>query len=161
WHKRGIQTNVLFAGAFLTGNITNPNIRNTRTNLGIDFFAIAVPTTNTMYRGGIESKGEAIKQLPTRMNGRIGHPFWTFGKIDLNLGLEHQSYQLDDTTAPGFAVPSDTFVISPGVSLQYSRWGYSLSGFYDYNARTKWEPWGIPSEYNPNQKTFTDFGAEF
>jgi hypothetical protein len=161
WQKRGIQTNILFAGALLTGNITDPNIHDTRTNIGADFFAIAVPTTNTMYRAGIESKGEAVKVLPTRLNARAGHPFLTFGKIDLNLGIEHQTYQLADTTASGFAVPSDTFVISPGLDMQYSRWGYTLSGFYDYNKRTKWEPWGIPAEYNPNQKTFTDFGAEF
>ncbi|HEY6844357.1 MAG TPA: hypothetical protein VI391_09330 [Thermoanaerobaculia bacterium] len=160
WHHTGVQTNVLFAGVLLTGNITNPNIHNTRTNLGIDFFGIAVPTTNSIYRFGIEQQGEAVKALPTSINARLGHPFLTFGKIDFNLGLQHVTYQRADTTAPGFEVPADTFVVSPGVDVSYSRWGYTVSGFYDYNARSNWRPWGILSEYNPNQKTFTDFGGE-
>ena len=160
WHKRGIQTNVLFAGVLLTGNVTNPNINNTRTNFGADFFAIAVPTTNSMYRSGLEQQGEAVKSLPTNLSFRLGHPFLNFGKVDVSLGVRHVNYQRADTTAPSFEVPSDTFEISPGIDAQYSRWGYTVSGFFDYNARTNWKPWGILSEYNPNQKTFTDFGSE-
>jgi hypothetical protein len=160
WHKTGIQTNVLFAGVVLTGNVTNPNIKNTRTNLGVDFFAIAVPTTNSMYRFGVENKGEAIKSLPTSINARLGHPFLTFGKVDLSLLVQHVTYQRADTTMSGYEVPSDTFVLSPGVDAEYARWGYKISGFYDYNARTNWKPWGVLSEYNSNQKTFTDFGGE-
>jgi len=160
YHHTGIQTNVLFAGVLLTGNITDPNVRNTRTNLGVDFFGIAVPTTNSIYRFGIEEKGEAVKALPTSINARVGHPFLTFGKFDFSLGVQHITYQRADTTASGFEVPADTFVISPGIDLQYARWGYTFAGYYDYNARTSWRPWGIPSEYNPNQKTFTDFGGE-
>ncbi len=160
WHHRGIQTNVLFAGLLLTANVTNPNVNNTRTNLGVDFFGIAVPTTNAMYRFGVEQTGEAVKALPTRLTARAGHPFLSFGKVDVSLGVEHITYQRAEDTVPSFAVPSDTFVFSPGIDAQYSRWGYTISGFYDYNARSKWKPWGILSEYNPNQKTFTDFGGE-
>ena len=53
---------------------TNPNVANTRTNLGADLFAIAIPTTNSMYRGGQEQKAEAIRALPTWMSMRAGHP---------------------------------------------------------------------------------------
>ena len=48
-----------------------------------------------------------------------------------------------DNTAPSFIVPADTFVISPGINGQYARWGTTMTGFYDYNTRTKWKPWGI------------------
>ena len=160
WHKSGIQTNVLFAGVLLTANATHPNVGNTRTNVGADFFGIAVPTTNSMYRFGVEQKGEAVKSLPTNLTLRAGHPFLTFGKVDVSLGLSHVTYQRAEDTAPSFAVPSDTFIISPQLEAQYSRWGYTIAGFYDYYRRTTWKPWGILSEYNPNQKTFADFGAE-
>ena len=160
WHKSGIQTNVLFAGVLLTANATHPNVGNTRTNVGADFFGIAVPTTNSMYRFGVEQKGEAVKSLPTNLTLRAGHPFLTFGKVDVSLGLSHVTYQRAEDTAPSFAVPSDTFIISPQIQAQYSRWGYTVAGFYDYYRRTTWKPWGILSEYNPNQKTFADFGAE-
>ena len=63
------------------------------------------------------------------------------------------------TTAPGFVVPSDTFVFSPSVDASYSRWGWVFSGHYDYNRRSKWDPWGVPAEYDPKQKTYVNFGA--
>jgi len=160
WAKRGIQTNVFFAGVILTANATNPNVANTRTNVGADFFGIAVPGTNSMYRFGLEQKGEAVKALPTRLTLRAGHPFLNFGKVDVSLGVSHITYQRSEDTASSFQVPSDTFVINPGIDASYSRSGYTLGAFYDYNKRTTWKPWGILSEYNPNQKTFTDFGAE-
>jgi len=160
WEKRGIQTNLFFAGVVVTANATNPNVANTRTNIGADFFAIAVPTTNSMYRFGLEQKAEAVKSLPTRMTFRAGHPILDFGKVDVSLGLSHITYMRDKDTAPSFSVPSDTFEISPGIDGSYSRWGYTVGAFYDYNKRTTWKPWGILSEYNPSQKTNADFGAE-
>ena len=157
--KRGIQTNVFFAGVILAANATNPNVANTRTNLGADFFGIAVPTTNSMYRFGSEQKNEAVKSLGTNLTFRAGHPVFSFGKIDVSLGISRVTYQRADDTAPSFAVPSDTFVINPSLQAQYARWGYSIAGWYDYNKRTSWKPWGILAEYDPKQKTFTDFGA--
>jgi hypothetical protein len=160
WDHRGIQTNVFFAGVVLTANATNPNVANTRTNIGADFFGIAVPTSNSMFRFGIEQKGEAVKQLPTNLSVRAGHPFLNFGKIDVSLGLSHTTYMRDQDTATSFSVPSDTFEISPGIDGSYARWGYTFGGFYNYNKRTTWKPWGILSEYNPNQKNYSNFGAE-
>lgn len=158
WDK-GIQANVFFAGVVVSANATHPNVANTRTNLGADFFAIAVPTTNSMYRAGLEQKTEAVKALPTWLALRGGHPFATFGKIDFQLGLGHISYKRADDTDPSFAVPSSTFLLSPTVTAHYARWGYTAAAWYDYTRRTKWEPWGVLSEYDPNQKSFATFGA--
>jgi hypothetical protein len=156
---KGIQTNVFFAGVIVAANATHPNVGNTRTNVGVDFFGIAVPFTNTMHRGGEERLEENVKALPIGINLRAGHPVFQFGKIDLNLGIQHLTYQRAENTAPGFQVPADTFVLSPSLNAQYSRRGYSISGFYDYNRRTTWEPWGNLAEYDPNQKSFTRFGG--
>src|SRR5436190_4360011 len=156
---RGIQANVFFAGLVLSANATNPNVANTRTNLGADLFAIAIPTTNSMYRGGVEQKSEAVKALPTWFSMRAGHPYATFGKIDFELALGHIFYKKGDETDPSFGIPSSTFVISPQVSTNYARWGYTAAAWYDYNRRTTWKPWGNLAEYDPNQKSFADFGA--
>jgi hypothetical protein len=156
---KGIQTNVFFAGVVVAANATKPSVGGTRTNVGADFFGIAVPFTNTMYRNGEERREEDVKSLPTSLVLRAGHPFLQFGKVDVSLGISHYFYQRGDETAPTFTVPTDTFVISPAVSVQYSRRGYSVSGFYDYNRRTKWEPWGDLSEYNDDQKSYVTYGA--
>ncbi|HEX3582564.1 MAG TPA: hypothetical protein VH087_12430 [Thermoanaerobaculia bacterium] len=155
----GIQTNVFFAGIVVVANATNPNVANTRTNVGVDFFGIAVPTTSTVYRNGIEQKNEAVRSLGTSLTLRAGHPFAQFAKIDVSLGLSHVRYSRDTDTDPTFTIPTSTFVLSPSVDMQYARWGWVASGFYEYNHRTQWKPWGILSEYNDNQKSFADFGA--
>ena len=158
---RGIQTNVFFAGVILAANATHPNVANTRTNMGVDFFGIAIPTTNSIFRDGVEQKGEAVKSVPLGMYFRAGHPFAQFGKVDVAMGVSHLTYQRSDDTAPDFAVPADTFVLTPSIEAQYARWGYTLTASYDYNRRTSWTPWGILSEYDPDQKTFTHYGATF
>lgn len=156
---KGIQANVFFAGLVVAANATDPSVAGTRMNLGVDFFGIAVPFTNTMHRDGVDRPEESVKALPTSFNLRAGHPFLQFGKIDLNLGVSHITYQRAEDTAPGFQVPSDTFVLTPSVNVHYARRGYSISGFYEYSRRTTWEPWGILSEYDPSQKSFVRFGG--
>ena len=156
---RGIQTNVFFAGVILAANATHPNVANTRTNVGADFFGIAIPTDNSIYRDGVEQKGEAVKTLPLNLTLRAGHPIFQFGKVDLSFAASHTTYQRSQDTARGFEVPADTFEIGPSLEAQYSRWGYTLSGYYDWRTRTSWGPWGNLAEYNPDQKTFTTFGA--
>jgi hypothetical protein len=160
WKKTGIQANVFFAGIVIAANATNPDFANTRTNLGADLFAIAIPTTETMFRFGKEVPGEAVKSLPTNLTFRAGHPFLGFGKVDFSFGVSHTAYRRADDTAADYVVPSSTFELTPSLEAQYSRWGYTIGGFYDYTTRTNWKPWGIPSEFNPNQKTYTTFGGE-
>ncbi|HEX6084902.1 MAG TPA: hypothetical protein VF266_10290 [Thermoanaerobaculia bacterium] len=161
--NKGIQTNVFFAGVVIAANATHPNVGGTRTNVGADFFGIAVPTSNTMYRrvgnDVEESLSETVKALPIGLTLRAGHPIFQFGKIDFQLGMQHQTYQRAEDTASDFQVPSDTFIFTPGVSFTYARRGYTFSSFYEYSRRSEWEPWGILSEYDPAQKTYARYGG--
>ncbi len=159
--NRGIQTNVFFAGVILAANATHPNVANTRTNVGVDFFGIAIPTTNTIFRNGIEQKNEAVKSVPLGLYFRAGHPVFGFGKIDFALGARHNTYQRAEDTGADFIIPADTFELSPSVDAQYSRWGYTVTAFYDYTRRTSWKPWGSLAEYSDDQRSFTHFGGSF
>ncbi len=158
---RGIQTNVFFAGILVAANATNPNVANTRTNAGVDFFGIVLPTTNSIYRNGIEQKGEAVRTLPTNLTLRAGHPFLDFGKVDVSFGISHRYFRKADDTDPGFVIPSSTFELTPHIDGQYARWGYTVTGFYDYTHRTSWKPWGNPAEYDSAQQNYSSFGASF
>jgi len=157
--NRGIQTNVFFAGVVLAANATKPSVFGTRTNIGADFFGIAVPTSNSVYRSGEERVEETVRSLPTSLSLRAGHPVLQFGKIDVSLGLDHAFYSEGDETADGYVIPTDTFTIRPGINGTYARRGYTASGFYEYARRTKWEPWGNPAEFDPSQKTYMRFGG--
>ena len=157
--NRGIQTNVFFAGVVLAANATHPNVANTRTNVGADLFALAIPTENKMYRSGEERPSETIKSVPITLTVRAGHPVFTFGKVDLSFTAAHLTYQRAEDTGSDFAVPSDTFLFGPTLDAEYSRRGYSFRTFYSYTARTSWEPWGNLAEFDEDQKTFTRYGA--
>lgn len=157
--NKGIQTNVFFAGVVLAANATHPNVANTRTNVGVDFFGLAIQTENAMYRGGIERPEEGVKARPAGLFLRAGHPFAGFGKIDVSFGVSHQTYARGEDTADDFVIPKSTFTFTPGIELRYARRGYSFSASYDYNRRSTWEPWGNPAEYDPEQKSYTHFGA--
>lgn len=155
----GIQTNVFFAGVILAANATHPNVADTRTNIGADFFGIAIPVENTMYRGGQERKSETVKQVPLVLTLRAGHPIFDFGKVDLSFTAAHLTYQRADDTARDFAVPSDTFLFGPTLSGEYNRRGYTFRTYADYTTRTSWEPWGNPEEFDADQKSFLRYGA--
>lgn len=157
--NKGIQTNVFFAGVVVAANATHPNVGGTRTNVGADFFGIAVPVSNTMFRNGEEHLEETVKNVPLGLTLRVGHPIFQFGKLDFSMGIAHATYQRSEDTAADFVVPSDTFTLSPSVSFTYARHGYTLTSSYDYSRRSEWEPWGDPAEYNPDQKTYTRFGG--
>jgi len=157
--KKGIQTNVFFAGVVIAANATHPNVANTRTNVGLEFFGIGVPVSNTMYRDGEERLEETVKNVPLGLTLRAGHPIFRFGKIDVSLGVAHSTFQRSEDTAADFVVPSDTFTLSPSVSFTYARHGYTLTSFYDYSRRTEWEPWGNLAEYDPDQKSYARYGG--
>ena len=157
--NKGIQTNVFFAGVVIAANATHPSVGGTRTNVGADFFGIAVPTSNTMYRNGEEVLSETVKAVPLGLTLRAGHPLFEFGKFDVSLGMSHFTYQRAEDTGADFQVPSDTFVFTPGASFTYARKGYTFSSFYEYSRRTEWEPWGILSEYDPARKSYARYGG--
>jgi hypothetical protein len=155
----GIQTNVFFAGVILAANATHPNVANTRTNIGADFFGMAIPVENTMFRDGEERKNETVKQIPLVLTLRAGHPIFDFGKVDLSFTAAHLTYSRADDTASDFAVPSDTFLFGPTLSAEYNRRGYTFRTYADYTTRTSWEPWGNPEEFDADQKSFLRYGA--
>jgi len=157
--QTGLQTNVFFAGVIVAANLTDPSFRGTRTNLGADFFGLAIPFENVSYRNGEEVPEESVKALPLNLGTRIGRPIFGFGKIDLAVDFTRVSFQRSETTGSTFSVPSDTFVITPSLHARYDRRGYTLGMFVERGTRTTWEPWGNLAEYDPEQKNFTKFGG--
>lgn len=156
---RGMQSNVFFAGVVLAANLHKPNFMKTRTNVGGDVFGLAVPVTNTIFRNGEESPSEDVKSVPLLIAGRVGHPVFGFGKIDLSVGVSHLTYQRGEDTASDFRIPSDTFEVIPGVDFRYERHGYLFGLGAERGMRTSWDAWGVASEFDPKQKNFERWQA--
>ncbi len=155
----GLQTNIFFAGVILAANLTDPGFRDTRYNLGADFFGLAIPFENTSYREGEEVVGEGVRALPLSLALRAGHPVFGFGKLDVGLDISHISYQRAEDTDAGFVIPSNTYVLTPSLSARYDRWGYSLATNYAMGMRSKWEPWGYLDEYDEDHQDYARYSA--
>ena len=156
---RGLQANVFFAGVIVSASVADPSFLGTRTSVGIDSFALAIPFENTMTRDGEEVPGEAVMNRPLVLAARAGHPFLEFGKIDFAVGFNWQHFERADDTAADFIIPTDTLLIAPGLDVRYERAGWLLSAFGEYGHRSRWEPWGLPQEYSDEQRDYQRWGA--
>ncbi len=155
----GLQTNIFFAGVILAANLTDPSFRDTRYNVGADFFGLAIPFENISYRNRDEVIGEGVRALPLSLTLRAGHPIFGFGKLDLGLDIAHISYQRAEETDRSFIIPSNTYIFTPSLSARYDRWGYSLATNYEMGMRSTWEPWGYLNEYDEDHQDYTRYSA--
>jgi hypothetical protein len=161
WKFRGrdMQTNVFFAGVILAASFADASFLGSRSAIGVDTFALAIPFESTIFRDGEESKGETIERQPFSFQGRVSRPLGSFLNVSATMAATWVGFGEAEDTAQDFVVPTDTWVLSPSVGVRYDRRGYSLSGFYEYGTRTEWETWGIPSEYSDAQKDFEKWGV--
>lgn len=161
WKLRGrdVQTNIFFAGVILAASFADSSFLGTRSAVGLDTFALAIPFESTIFRDGEESTGETLERQPFSFQGRISHPLGSFLNVSATMAATWVGFGEAEDTAPDFVLPTDSWVLSPSVGVRFDRRGYSLSGFYEYGTRTTWEPWGIASEYSDEQKDFEKWGV--
>ena len=66
------QLALLFAGVLAAGNIQRPKIGSTRLDASVDFFAIAVPSSDRVYGEGGEREGERVLTWPLSTGLNLG-----------------------------------------------------------------------------------------
>src|SRR5262249_36765154 len=140
----GKQTNLFFAGAFVTGSLAEPRAFGSRFDLGGNLLAIGVPFTDNLFRGHSERHEEEIRVLPESVNLKIGHPLGDFVKLSAGYGVLYQRYYHSSTTAGNFVLPSDNFLHSFDLDLAFARSGYRLGAHGGYSRRSRWDFWGLP-----------------
>ncbi|HEX9942874.1 MAG TPA: hypothetical protein VGG03_12715 [Thermoanaerobaculia bacterium] len=157
----GNQLNVFFAGALLTANVSQPRLFGSRFDFGGSAFALAIPVTDTLFRGDEEFEEEAVSLRTGNFGLKLGRPLGNF----VRLGLEYEAllfnYGRADDTAKAFIPPSDNVTHALELSTSFSRSGYGLAASGSYNRRSKWDFWGLPgnAEYDPETKDFLRWGA--
>ncbi|MCM2314718.1 MAG: hypothetical protein NDJ92_06150 [Thermoanaerobaculia bacterium] len=151
---RDMQTNVFFAGVILSASLADSSFLGTRSAIGLDTFALAIPFENTIFRDGEESEGETVETQPFSMQGRISRPIGSFLNVSATMAATWVGFGEAEDTAPDYVVPTDTWILSPSVGARFDRRGYSLSLSYEYGTRTSWDPWGVAAEYSDGQKDF-------
>ncbi|MCP4896385.1 MAG: hypothetical protein GY906_05365 [bacterium] len=157
----GHQLNFLFAGAYLNGAYSNPDLYGSKWNLGTNVSAFFIKRKDQLYREGAIVDDEEVKSRNAAAAVYLGRPIGPFLKFDLTYRIRHNSYSRGDQTASDFVLPSNHVTSTYETELTYSRSGYRLGLTGSYNSRSKWDSWGLPGniEYDPDHKNYTRYRA--
>jgi hypothetical protein len=157
----GKQLNVFFAGALLQASAADPRLFGSRFDLGANIFALAIATSDELYRNGEKSAAETVQQRVGKFGLKLGHPLGNFVKIGLDYDVLFLNYSRGDDTAKSFVPPSDNLLHSVQLGATFSRGGYGLSANASYSRRSQWDFWGVPgnTEYSPDSRDFMRWDA--
>ncbi|MEM8960590.1 MAG: hypothetical protein AAGD38_03855 [Acidobacteriota bacterium] len=152
----GRQLNVFFGGVLLTSNFAEPSLFGSDWDAGARAFGLFIPTSEEIFRDGEEILDEEITRVRGSLAFFLGRPLGNFAKLDFTYGLRYDLYDDADDTSPSFVLPEDGLTQSFEIELQYNRGGYRLIAEGSYNARSDWQPWGLPGnpEYDPDQEDY-------
>ena len=108
------------------GNIQRSKIGDTQLDASVDFFAIAVPSSDRLYSAEGEVASERVLTWPLSTGFNLGWQATPFQKATLQYQFRFDGYVKDRTTAENFVVPSSTVTNGIGGAWEYRRGGYSL-----------------------------------
>ncbi len=140
------QLAVLFAGVLAAGNVQRSKIGRTHLDASLDFFAIAVPSSDRLYTPSGESEGERLLTWPLSTGFNLGWQATPFQKASFGYQFRFDAYVKDRTTADNFEVPSSTVTQGLGGAWDYRRGGFVVQLNGTWFGRAAWHPWGFQDE---------------
>lgn len=157
----GAQVNAFFAGALLTVDYADPSIFGSRFDAGVDAFALAVKTSDELFRDNREIPGEEVEQRTGNVEFTLGRPLGNFVKVSLEAGLRYIGYSRADDTAEDFVLPRDHIDRSLSLDLRYSRQGWRAQVDGSFHSRSDWEDWGLPGsgDFDPDDEDYLRYGV--
>jgi hypothetical protein len=136
------QLAVLFAGVLAAGNIQRSKIGRTHLDASVDFFAIAVPSSDRLYGSSGEDERERLLTWPLSTGFNLGWQATPFQKASFGYQFRFDGYVKDRTTAEDFDVPSSTVTQGLGGAWDYRRGGFVVQMNGTWFGRAAWRPWG-------------------
>ena len=141
--RQDTQLAVLFAGVLAAGNIQRPKLGGTPFDASIDFFAIAVPSSDRLYEASGEREEERLLTWPLTTGLNLGWQYTPFQKLSTQYQFRFDAFARDRTTSEAFEVPASTITNGFGAGWEYRRGGYSVVLNGTWFARAGWRPWGF------------------
>ncbi len=156
--RQDTQLAILFAGVLAAGNIQRPKLGGTPFDASVDFFAIAVPSSDRLYEASGELEDERLLTWPLTTGLNLGWQFTPFQKVSAQYQFRFDGYARDRTTSEDFVVPASTVTNGVGGGWEYRRAGYSLVVNGGWFSRIGWQDWGF--EPDPaSGSTYVKYGA--
>ena len=92
FHGNKRQLNAFFGGVLGIVNYADPRFLGSKVDLGADFFAIAIASSDQVFRDGNEVQAEEVKELPARARLNFGFPLGNFVKVSSSYELSYSHY---------------------------------------------------------------------
>jgi len=142
---RGPETQlaVLFGGVLAAGNVQRPKLGNTPLDASVDFFAIAVPSSDRLYEAAGEREAERVLTWPLSTGVNLGWQYTPFQKVTGQYQFRFDGYARDTTTSETFRVPATSVTNGFGAAWEYRRHGYSMVLNGTWFGRLGWREWGF------------------
>jgi hypothetical protein len=140
------QLAILFGGVLAAGNIQRSKLGQGPLDASIDFFGIAVPSTDRIYTAEGEQKGESVLTWPASTGLRVGWQYTPFQKLTGLYEFRFDAYTADTLTDPDFTVPASTVTNGGGIAWEYRRNGYIFTSSITEYRRASWQAWGTGVE---------------
>jgi hypothetical protein len=154
------QLAVLFAGVLAAGNVQRSKIGRTPFDASVDFFAIAVPSTDRLYDASGEREAERLLTWPMTTGVNVGWQYTAFQKIAGQYHFRFDGYTRERTTSDEFRVPASTITNGLGAVWDYRRGGYSVALNGTWFGRVGWRDWGLPGEGDAEaSSSYVKYGA--
>jgi hypothetical protein len=138
------QLAILFAGVLAAGNVQRPKIGGTPLDGSVDFFAIAVPSSDRVYDASGEHEQERLLTWPLTTGVNLGWQYTPFQKLLGSYQFRFDGYTRDTTTSKSYVVPASTITNGFGGGWEYRRAGYSAVVNGAWFTRAGWREWGTP-----------------
>lgn len=152
------QLAILFAGVLAAGNIQKPKLAGTPFDASVDFFAIAVPSSDRIYDAFGEREAERLLTWPLSTGVNAGWQYTPFQKLSAQYQFRFDGFVRDTTTAESFVVPASTVTNGFGGGWEYRRGGYNVVVNGAWFARAGWRAWGL--EPDPaSESTYVKYSA--
>jgi hypothetical protein len=156
--RQDTQLAILFAGVLAAGNIQRPRLGGSPFDASVDFFAIAVPSSDRLYEASGEREDERLLTWPLTTGLNLGWQFTPFQKMSAQYQFRFDGYARDRTTSEAFVVPASTITNGVGGGWEYRRAGYSVLVNGTWFSRVAWRDWGV--EPDPaSGSTYVKYGA--
>jgi hypothetical protein len=153
------QLAMLFGGVLAAINIQRPKVPHTPFDASVDFFGIAVPSSDRRYDAAGEHPDERVITWPLTAGLNLGWQYTPFQKATLQYQFRFDGYHADTTTSEDFVVPASTITNGFGGAYEYRRGGYSAVLNGAWYGRGRWPAWGLPGDTAASDRTYARYSA--
>ncbi len=147
--KKGIQTNLFFAGLLASLNVTKPDIGRSGFDLGSDLFLSAIKREDRDFRAGEEVSERNLDRREQSLGINLSREAGDFVHLRTNYELAYQSYDEADSTDPAYILPKDTLLQTISLFGSFHRSGFELRASGSYAVRSDFAFWGDPCQTVP------------